>query len=66
MTPLGYASELHALPCRNKNIDTAQVAPTATEQELKKAYKMGALKYHPGRSRRWHGNSGILWADNPA
>lgn len=25
-----------------------QVAPTATEQELKKAYKVGALKYHPG------------------
>lgn len=25
-----------------------QVSPTATEQELKKAYKVGALKYHPG------------------
>jgi hypothetical protein len=27
----------------------AQVAPTATEAELKKAYKTGALKYHPGK-----------------
>ncbi|RWA11377.1 hypothetical protein EKO27_g3698 [Xylaria grammica] len=26
------------------------VAPTATEQELKKAYKMGALKYHPDKN----------------
>jgi DnaJ-class molecular chaperone len=25
-----------------------KVGPTATEQELKKAYKMNALKYHPG------------------
>ncbi len=27
-----------------------QVSPGATEQELKKAYKTGALKYHPGMS----------------
>lgn len=25
-----------------------QVSPNATEQELKKAYKTGALKHHPG------------------
>lgn len=25
-----------------------QVKPTATEAELKKAYKVNALKYHPG------------------
>lgn len=31
-----------------KYYDTLGVAPTATEQELKKAYKTGALKYHPG------------------
>lgn len=28
-----------------------QVAPTATDAELKKAYKTGALKFHPGMSR---------------
>lgn len=26
----------------------SQVSPTATEAELKKAYKVNALKYHPG------------------
>ncbi len=25
-----------------------QVSPTCTEAELKKAYKIGALKHHPG------------------
>lgn len=34
-------------PVNSPNI--FQVAPTATEQELKKAYKTGALKYHPGK-----------------
>lgn len=28
--------------------NSKQVAPSATEQELKKAYKVNALKYHPG------------------
>jgi DnaJ family protein A protein 2 len=32
-----------------KFYDTLGVAPTATEAELKKAYKTGALKYHPGK-----------------
>lgn len=33
---------------------SGQVSPNATEQELKKAYKTGALKYHPGMSRLGH------------
>ncbi|KLO89906.1 putative YDJ1-mitochondrial and ER import protein [Fusarium fujikuroi] len=33
-----------------KYYDTLGVAPTATEQELKKAYKVGALKYHPDKN----------------
>ncbi|KAM0332339.1 hypothetical protein ACHAQA_002616 [Verticillium albo-atrum] len=33
-----------------KYYDILGVAPTATEQELKKAYKTGALKYHPDKN----------------
>lgn len=33
-----------------KLYDILGVAPTATEQELKKAYKSGALKYHPDKN----------------
>ncbi|GKT42188.1 mitochondrial protein import protein mas5 [Colletotrichum spaethianum] len=33
-----------------KLYDTLGVAPTATEQELKKAYKTNALKYHPDKN----------------
>lgn len=33
-----------------KFYDTLGVAPTATEAELKKAYKTGALKYHPDKN----------------
>ncbi|KAK8137736.1 hypothetical protein PG984_001116 [Apiospora sp. TS-2023a] len=33
-----------------KFYDTLGVAPTATEQELKKAYKVNALKYHPDKN----------------
>ncbi|KOS18881.1 Mitochondrial protein import protein mas5 [Escovopsis weberi] len=33
-----------------KLYDTLGVAPTATEQELKKAYKIGALKHHPDKN----------------
>jgi len=33
-----------------KYYDILGVSPNATEQELKKAYKTGALKYHPGMS----------------
>ena len=31
-----------------KLYDILGVAPTATEQELRKAYRLGALKHHPG------------------
>lgn len=31
-----------------KYYDVLGVAPTATDAELKKAYKTGALKFHPG------------------
>ncbi|KAK5990375.1 Mitochondrial protein import protein mas5 [Cladobotryum mycophilum] len=33
-----------------KLYDTLGVAPTATEPELKKAYKIGALKHHPDKN----------------
>ncbi|KAJ2905038.1 Mitochondrial protein import protein mas5 [Zalerion maritima] len=33
-----------------KFYDTLGVSPTASEQELKKAYKTGALKYHPDKN----------------
>ncbi|KAK6843259.1 DnaJ like subfamily A member 2 [Apiospora arundinis] len=33
-----------------KFYDTLGVAPTATEQELKKAYKVNALKFHPDKN----------------
>jgi hypothetical protein len=33
-----------------KYYDCLGVAPTATEQELKKAYKVNALKYHPDKN----------------
>jgi DnaJ family protein A protein 2 len=33
-----------------KFYDTLGVAPTATDPELKKAYKTGALKYHPDKN----------------
>lgn len=33
-----------------KFYDVLGVAPTATEQELRKAYKVGALKYHPDKN----------------
>lgn len=39
----------------SKFYDILGVSPNATEQELKKAYKTGALKYHPDKNR-----------DNPA
>jgi hypothetical protein len=39
------------------NTADAQVPPTATEAQLKTAYKKGALKYHPGLStpQIWYG-----------
>ncbi|KXX75894.1 Mitochondrial protein import protein mas5 [Madurella mycetomatis] len=35
----------------SKYYDVLGVSPNATEQELKKAYKTGALKYHPDKNR---------------
>lgn len=47
-----YAYPIRAtpVPCDGANI-LRQVSPNATEQELKKAYKTGALKHHPGMYR---------------
>ncbi|TVY17783.1 Mitochondrial protein import protein mas5 [Lachnellula arida] len=37
----------------SKFYDILGIAPTATEAELKKAYKIGALKHHPGASDKF-------------
>jgi len=36
------------LSWENAKLTIQQVSPNATEAELKKAYKVGALKHHPG------------------
>lgn len=35
---------------KTSTLTSVQVKPTATKEELRKAYKVMALKYHPGRS----------------
>ena len=43
------------MPKDTKFYDLLEVSPTASENDLKKAYRKAALKYHPDRVER------IVW-----